>query len=96
MSPAEFLRVYHLRAPHLMWLLGAGASAASGILTDAAAAAAEPPRMYVKRGGRHYAPVGSARLKAGEDVFVRQPSGRFECIGTTDGNAELPDLPITL
>ena len=33
MSPAEFLRVYHLRAPHLMWLLGAGASAASGILT---------------------------------------------------------------
>jgi NAD-dependent SIR2 family protein deacetylase len=33
MSPAEFLRVYHLRAPHLMWLLGAGASAASGIRT---------------------------------------------------------------
>lgn len=33
MSPAEFLRVYHLRAPHLMWLLGAGASAASRIRT---------------------------------------------------------------
>ncbi len=33
MSPAEFLRVYQLRAPHLMWLLGAGASAASGIRT---------------------------------------------------------------
>jgi hypothetical protein len=50
--------------------------------------------MYVKRGSRHYAPVGSARLKPGEPVFVRQPGGRFECIGTTDGNAELPDLPI--
>jgi NAD-dependent SIR2 family protein deacetylase len=35
MSPAEFLRVYHQRAPHLMWLLGAGASAASGIRTAA-------------------------------------------------------------
>jgi NAD-dependent SIR2 family protein deacetylase len=33
MSPAEFLRLYHLRAPHLMWMLGAGASAASGIRT---------------------------------------------------------------
>lgn len=33
MTPAEFLRVYHLRAPQLMWLLGAGASAASGICT---------------------------------------------------------------
>jgi hypothetical protein len=22
MSPAEFLRLYHLRAPHLMWMLG--------------------------------------------------------------------------
>jgi hypothetical protein len=64
--------------------------------SDAAAAAAEPPRMYVKRGSRHYAPAHKARLKPGEPVFVRQPESHFECIGTTDGNAELPDLPITL
>jgi hypothetical protein len=66
----------------------------SDAASDAAAAAAEPPRLYVKRGSRHYAPVGSARLKPGEDVFTRQPGGRFEFVGKTDGNAELPDLPI--
>lgn len=33
MTLAEFLRVFPLRAPNLMWLLGAGASAASGIPT---------------------------------------------------------------
>lgn len=33
MTAAEFLRVFPLRAPNLMWLLGAGASAASGIPT---------------------------------------------------------------
>ena len=64
--------------------------------SDAAATAAEPPRMYVKRGGRHYAPADKARLLPGEPVFVRQPEGRFECIGTTDGHSQLPDLPITL
>ena len=63
---------------------------------EAAAAAAEPPRLYVKRGGMHYSPALSARLRPGEDVFVRQPDGHFECIGVTDGNSQLPDLPITL
>lgn|SRR5574341_983787 len=33
MTPAEFFRIYPLRAPNLMWLLGAGASAASGVAT---------------------------------------------------------------
>ncbi len=33
MSPAEFLRTYSVRSPHMMWLLGAGASASSGIPT---------------------------------------------------------------
>jgi hypothetical protein len=61
------------------------------------AAAAELPRMYVKRGGRHYAPADKARLLPGENVFIRQPAdGRFECIGITDGDAQLPDLPIEL
>ena len=33
MTASEFLRLYPLRAPNLMWLLGAGASASSGIPT---------------------------------------------------------------
>ena len=32
-SPGEFLRLYPIRAPHLMWFLGAGASAGAGIPT---------------------------------------------------------------
>jgi hypothetical protein len=65
-------------------------------LADAVIAEQAPVQMYVRRGDRHYAPVGTARLKAGEDVFIRQPSGRFHCIGTTDGHAELPDPPIEI
>lgn len=33
MTPAEFFRIFPLRAQNLMWLLGAGASAASGVPT---------------------------------------------------------------
>lgn len=33
LSLAEFLRLYPMRAPHLMWFLGAGASAGAGIPT---------------------------------------------------------------
>src|SRR2546421_683678 len=33
MNVAEFLRLFPLRAPNLIWFLGAGASASSGIAT---------------------------------------------------------------
>jgi hypothetical protein len=33
MNVADFIRLYQLRAPNIMWLLGAGASAASGVPT---------------------------------------------------------------
>src|SRR2546421_6220730 len=33
MNSAEFLRQYEVRAPNIMWLLGAGASAAAGVPT---------------------------------------------------------------
>src|SRR5437762_2553630 len=33
MTSAEFLRIHSIRGPNLMWLLGAGASASSGIPT---------------------------------------------------------------
>jgi hypothetical protein len=65
-------------------------------VSDAAAAALEPPRLYVKRGSRHYAPAVNARLKAGESVFTRNPEGRFEYIGIVNGDGELPDPPIQL
>jgi len=33
MKVADFLRLYPLRAPNVMWFLGAGASAAAGVPT---------------------------------------------------------------
>ena len=36
MDTAKFLRLYGLRTPQLMWLLGAGASASAGIPTAGA------------------------------------------------------------
>ena len=33
MDIPEFLRLYQLRAPQIMWFLGAGASAAAGVPT---------------------------------------------------------------
>jgi hypothetical protein len=50
----------------------------------------------VRRGGRHYAPADKARLKPGEEVFIRQPDGGFQFIGTTDARAQLPDLPVII
>ena len=63
--------------------------------SDAAAAAAERPRLYVKRGSRHYAPADKARLRPDEAVYVRQ-AGRFEYVGQTDAQCEPPDVPIQL
>lgn len=75
---------------------GAVARAADDI-ADAVAAAAEPPTLYVKRGGRHYAPALKARLKPGEEVFIKDPAdGPFQFIGTTDSRADLPELPIIM
>jgi hypothetical protein len=71
-------------------------AARSDAASDVAAAALEPPQLYVRRGSRHYAPALSARLKAGESVFTRNPEGRFEYVGIVNGDGELPDLPITL
>jgi hypothetical protein len=66
--------------------------------SDAAAVAAEPPRLYVKRGSRHYAPGDKAKLKRGEPVYQRTPDGKLEYVGETTGDAEpqLPDVPIQL
>jgi hypothetical protein len=74
-----------------------GASARmSDAIADAAAEASAPPRLYVKRGGRHYASVDRAKLKPDEAVYVRQPDGHFEYVGQTDSRGEPPDAPVTL
>jgi hypothetical protein len=65
----------------------------SDAASDAAAAALEPPQLYVRRGDRHYQPAHRARLRPGEAVYIRNQSGGLECIGTTDGHSQLPDPP---
>jgi hypothetical protein len=64
--------------------------------SDAAATSLKPPQFFVRRGSRHYTPIGSARLKPGEPVFIRKPEGRFEFIGETDSKGSPPDVPITV
>ena len=93
---AESLQQDHEAHVGLQAAQMAAAARRADDIADAAIAAQEPPRLYVKRGGRHYAPAHKARLKPGEPVFTRQPDGSFECIGETDGRCELPDLPIII
>jgi hypothetical protein len=38
---------------------------------DAAAAAAEPPTLFVKRGSRHYIEIHRTKLKPDEPLFTR-------------------------
>jgi hypothetical protein len=60
-------------------------------IADAAAAAAEPVRLFVKRGSRHYIEIHRTKLKPGEPVFTKDPAdGSYECIGITDSKAQLP------
>ena len=66
-------------------------------ISDAVAESLEPPRFLSRRGGRHYAPAHKARLKPGEDVFMKDPSdGTFQFVGTTDSTGGLPNAPIIL
>jgi hypothetical protein len=62
-------------------------------LADSVIATQDPPTLFVRRGSRHYAQAHKTRLKPGEPVFIRQANGRFECIGETDGDSQLPDPP---
>ncbi len=94
---ADDLQAQHRAHVDMQAAQMSAAARAADDIADAAAAAQEPPRLYVKRGGRHYAPAHKARLKPGEDVFVKDPAdGTFQFIGTTDSRAEPPDTPIPL
>ena len=95
---AQSLQEDHENAVALAKAQAAADARRSDEAADAAAAAMEPVKMYVRRGSRHYAPVGSAKLKPGEPVHVRQAGGKLKYVGETTGDAipELPDLPIQL
>lgn len=82
MTAAEFLRVFPLRAPNLMWLLGAGASAASGIPT------AGDMIWDFKR--RLYCSEQRVSIRACEDIS--NPALRAKIQRYLDGRADCPTL----
>ena len=61
---------------------------------EIAAKDAQPAELFALRAG-HYVPIAKAKLKAAEPIFVKLPNGSFECIGTTDSEAQPPDVHIT-
>ena len=66
-------------------------------LVDAAHAAAqpaEPPQLFVRRGGE-WGRVQNAKLKPGEHVFVKRPNGEMEAVGVVDATGGLPPEEIT-
>ena len=57
---------------------------------EAAAEAAQPREFFVKRGGE-MGRTDRCRLKPGELIFARTPTGEYEVIGHTNSNAEIPN-----
>ncbi len=70
MDVAEFLRLFPLRAPNLMWLLGAGASASSGIATAGDMILDFKRRLYCSEQG--------ISLRACEDLSNPVVQGRIQ------------------
>jgi hypothetical protein len=93
---AQDLQDEHRRHVEMQRAQAAADARRSDIVADAAAERAEPPRLYVKRGSRHYQPADKARLKPGEPVYVREADGSLQCIGETDSRGTLPEIPIQL
>jgi hypothetical protein len=60
----------------------------------AAAQSAEPPQLFVKRGGE-WGHVERAKLKVGEHVFVRRENGQMESVGVVNSRGEPPPPEIT-
>ena len=69
---------------------------AADALSDDVAESLEPPELFVQRPGRHYQSALKAKLKPGENVYVREPDGSYEFIGTCDSMGGLPDPPLHL
>ena len=66
-------------------------------LTDAAyesaAQAAEPPQLFVKRGGE-MGRTERSRLKPGEPVFAKFGGGDWQVVGHVNANGEAPEPPL--
>jgi hypothetical protein len=60
---------------------------------DAAIAASEPVRRFVRRGSRHYVEIHRTKLRPSEAVFTKDADGAYEFIGETDSKAQPPDPP---
>ena len=56
---------------------------------EAAARTAEPPQLYVRRGGA-WGKVQNCKLRPGEFVFVVRPTGEYETIGVVNSSGEPP------
>jgi hypothetical protein len=61
---------------------------------EAAAQAAEPPSLFVKRGGM-WAKTQNAKLRPGETVFTKQPNGEMWAAGIIDAEGQPPPQEIT-
>jgi sugar phosphate isomerase/epimerase len=86
----EFVRLHHLRAPNLMWFLGAGASAAAGIPTAGQMILEFKRRLYCSE---HNIPMVAIDL--GDPILRRRLERHFDddpaypCLGAADEYAVL-------
>ena len=75
----------------------AAAARAADDISDSVIADAEPPALFVKRGGRHYAPALKAKLRPGEHVFAKRPGRRhFPIYRHHRFPVRPPDAPIII
>jgi hypothetical protein len=90
LSVGEFVRLHHLRAPNLMWFLGAGASAAAGIPTAGQMILEFKRCLYCSE---HNIPAAAVDL--GDPVLRRRLERHFDedpaypCAGATNEYAVL-------
>jgi hypothetical protein len=61
--------------------------------TAAQESVAQRPEHFVKRGAI-YSRASKSKLRPAENVYVRRPSGEWECIGQVDSAGELPPQEI--
>jgi len=73
LSFGEFVRLHHLRAPNLMWLLGAGASAAAGIPTAGQMILEFKRRLYCSENN-----IPAAAVDLGDPVLRRRLERYFD------------------
>lgn len=74
------------------WQAQAEEEAIAAAQAEAAGAEQKPAAIYVKRGGA-WMHAERARLRPGEPVFVKEPSGAWAAVGTVNSTGGLPPPP---